>query len=383
MTDVDVAIAGGGVAGLALALLLAHRGIRSRVYERETHFSPAGNGIQLGPNISGILESDPLLKAHVEKNACIPDSLIFMDGSSGRQLNAMPLGDAARQRWGGWSRVIHRADFHHALRQAISARPEITLLTGHSLHTFTEGSHSVGISGTHADGSAFSHQCAYLVGADGVWSKIRLGLADPPPRPTSQTAWRALIPAAGFPVPWGSSNTGLWLAHGLHLVHYPVRSGAWINAVITTPSSVKELKTTTRHVNLSRTLQEIIQGAPEWTPWPLHENSLSLGKGRVLLMGDAAHAMLPHLAQGAGQALEDAAALGQLIPLHAGSIETLLSSYRHSRAKRLQRIMAASRRNGKIYQLGGVRAQARNVALRTIPPSLLMRKMDWLYKMQG
>jgi salicylate hydroxylase len=162
----------------------------------------------------------------------------------------------------------------------------------------------------------------------------------------------------------------------MHLVHYPVKNGTFINAVVTTPSTTHNLYFIKSGCD---SLQRIISATPEWTSWPLFENTLCLGKGRIMLMGDAAHAMLPHLAQGAAQAMEDAASLAALIPHLHNDPKALLSAYARSREPRLKKVVAASRRNGEIYQMSGIKAQIRNLVLRTLPPSMLMRKMDWLY----
>jgi salicylate hydroxylase len=373
----QIAIAGGGIAGLTLALLLAHQGIASCVYERTLSNSPAGNGLQLGPNINHLFENGLISSSALDALASHPEHIVFMDGMSGQQLNKLPLGRSAIERWGGPSRVIHRTDLQHLLLDATNQHTDfITLYRGYTVTSFTESVDHVTVHGTRHNGENVNTGCSLLIGADGVWSNIRMALLAPPPVGVNQTAWRALIPADHFPFSWARASTGLWLAPGMHLVHYPVKNGTFINAVVTTSSTTHNLYFIKSG---SDSLQRIISAAPEWTSWPLFENTLCLGKSRIVLMGDAAHAMLPHLAQGAAQAMEDAASLAALIPHLHNDPKALLSAYAHSREPRLKKVMAASRRNGEIYQMSGIKAQIRNLVLRTLPPSMLMRKMDWLY----
>jgi salicylate hydroxylase len=128
-------------------------------------------------------------------------------------------------------------------------------------------------------------------------------------------------------------------------------------------------------------LQSLVANAREWRYWPLYDMRplTKWTNGRAALVGDAAHPVLPFLAQGAVMALEDAVALAAHLSDSSRDIDASLRSYENARRRRTNRVAVASRRNGDIYHMRGVAALARNSAMKLAPPETLMKRFDWLY----
>ncbi len=370
-------IIGAGIGGLALALFLARRGICCAVYEREKTFSGLGNGLQLGPNVNALLHTHlPEIDAAIAAAATEPDAVCFYDGITGKPLKSLALGRTARSRWGAPFRVIHRADLHAILLTAASKNPSITLHHNHqlsSIQTHPENTNLV----FENEGKTVQTTARLLIGADGVNSAVRKVLKAPPPQNTGQAAWRALIPGRAFPFEWGRNNTGLWMAPKMHLVHYPIRQGAWINAVLTAPETITDIPL--NHM-FGRDAARILHAPSEgWTAWPLRTLIPHFGAGNILLLGDSSHAMAPHLAQGAAQAIEDAALLACLIAERI-PLNQLAAAYSAARYTRIAAIQKASTSKGKLYRMGAPLSVVRNTVLRLTPTPLLYRSLDWLFR---
>jgi salicylate hydroxylase len=230
-----------------------------------------------------------------------------------------------------------------------------------------------------------------LIGADGVWSTVASRhLRAPLPRFTGRTAARVLLPVAGLPPPFNEPVTGLWIGPKAHLVHYPVDGGKTLNLV-----AIVEGGPSVRDWGLPIASGEPLQGFAGWHPmvldilahpaswrrWSLVERDdlATWCDGPVTLLGDAAHPVLPFLAQGAVLALEDAVTLASAVAAQPRNLATAFASYAAVRRSRAVRVAAASRRNGRIYHLAGLAAGARDIALSSLPASRLLSSHDWLY----
>jgi salicylate hydroxylase len=380
-----ILIAGGGIGGLALALALAKRGRRSLVLEQRDILAEEGAGIQLGPNGVHVLQQLGLAEA-LRPLVGEPEALVVHDGRTAHTLATLPLGRwiAARHRAPYW--VVHRGDLHGALLAAATAEVGITLRTGFALAGFAEIGADIearSTTGETATGRA-------LVGADGLWSGVRQVIA-PAILPTfvGATATRTVIPApaAGrLAVP----SVGLWLGPGANVVHYPVRGGAEIAVVVIAVEGWQgqewdaeaEGAALVARINGFHTgLTAPLASASSWRKWALYRLAPlpSWTAGRVTLMGDAAHPMLPHLAQGGALALEDAVVLAACLSAHPGEEADAFRTYEAQRRHRAARVQAMSRRNGRIYHLGPPLAWARNAVLRVLSGERLMAGYDWLY----
>lgn len=384
-----VIVAGGGIAGLSAGVALAQAGRRAVVVEREPEAAQEGAGLQLSPNSSRHLRDWGVLD-DLGGAALAPEAVVIRRARDARTIVQMPL-DAAERRWGAPYQVAHRAD----LMRVLLARAEdlgVVLRRGAAVTGWREEGRRLVVS--LSDGSAIEGLA--LVIADGVHSALRgalLGPADPPAAPSGRMAWRSLAPAASAPDFARQARSNLWLGPRAHLVHYPLRSGEVVNIVAIvdgggTDDPGQDLWSRPgegsvlleRFADWHEDARALLRAAPDWRVWPLLRRPVPrrLAEGRVALAGDAAHPMMPFLAQGAAQAIEDAAALGDAFRAHDDPVRAL-AAYDVRRRTRAARIVGASARQGRIYHLRGPAAWARDAAMRVIGPAGMMRATDWIY----
>lgn len=381
-----VLIAGGGIAGLATALALARHGIPSHILEQRAHFSESGAGIQIGPNGVRVLTAlgvTPHLAAHVS----LPEKIVVHQGASGRLLTQMPLGAWIADRHGAPYWVAHRRDLQAALLACAHSTAGITIETGFTVTGVADrGDHVI----VH-DASGKTRVGPVLVGADGIRSSIRAMLMpNVRLRFSGKAASRTLLsPEAAAPLGDGASM-GVWLAPGAHVVHYPIAAGAQIAVVAIVPddrmtddwAAHNEWSALAPHLSgFAPRLRDVLATASEWRRWALFEADplAYLAKGRIALVGDAAHPVLPFLAQGGSMALEDAIILADALAARPDEAPRALKAYETTRASRVNAVVATSRQNGRIFHLSGPAALARNLALAAVPASHLMARYDWVY----
>jgi salicylate hydroxylase len=233
-----------------------------------------------------------------------------------------------------------------------------------------------------------------LIGADGIWSSVSAQLhRQRRPHFAHRTAWRALVPAEAVAQEFREPLVHLWLGLDAHLVHYPVKGGRLINIVgivhdewnQTGWSAAGERAEILRHFargSWANPARRLIAIPDQWLKWALYDSSSAFrgGNGPVTLIGDAAHPMLPFLAQGAGMAIEDAAVLADMLKRHADNPTAGLRAYENARQKRTTRAQHISRKQGRIYGLTGPEALIRNFGMRLLGGEKLLRRYDWLYK---
>ena len=383
-------IAGGGIGGLTAAIALDRGAIDAQALERSTFTEESGAGIQLGPNATRILRDLGVLDA-LEPHTFRPEAVWLFDGQNGKRLATVPLGDTAEQRYGAPYVTAHRADLHEALRTVASDAPHVTLTPG---VTVTGVSDENGVSVSSADGEMRAGSA--LVGADGIWSTVRNSVAPgASPAFTGATAFRSLVPRDALPEPFSSPIVGLWLGRRTHLVHYPVRGGSAVNIVAVTEAGEKEegwnnaVEQQTVLDNFARwgrTPLGLIEAAPSWRAWSLFALPplAHWSRGRAVLLGDAAHPVLPYLAQGAGLAIEDAAKLAQLMGATRTQPSETFATYEAIRRARATRVQRASKRLGRAYHMGsgifgGAFRTTRNAILGLRGETATLRGFDWLY----
>ncbi|MGH6821527.1 MAG: FAD-dependent monooxygenase, partial [Methylocella sp.] len=355
------------------ALCLARGGWRVSLYEKAKVLEETGAGLQLSPNASAILGRLGVIE-RLTPFALRPKAIRIRRARDGATLVRVPLDDAER-RWGAPYLVVHRADLQRILLEAIARESSIKLQTGAAVAGFASGEHSVTVA--IAQGAVrlkAAGDC--LIGADGVRSFVRQRLGADSARFSGWTAWRATVDAARVPPAMRREETNLWLGRKAHLVHYPLRGGAIINVVAivdenfcpdgadfwSSPGDRRFLEA--RFSGWHEVAQKLLRAAPDWRKWPLFDCNpiASWVAGRVALMGDAAHPMLPFLAQGAAQAIEDAGALGEVLT-RTQNIETSLRAYQEMRCPRAARVQKESRRQAKIYHLAGPAALLRDMVM--------------------
>jgi salicylate hydroxylase len=377
-------IVGAGIAGLATSLALATHGIGCVVIERRPEPSDDGAGIQIGPNGVACLERLGL-RAALEPRGRVPQAIHVCDGVSGRTLTRLPLGSWIAERHGAPYWVVHRADLMAVLLSA-AARARVDVRYGCEIAHLGQDERSVQVvltSGETLTGSA-------LIGADGLWSQVRSRYFDASaPCATGRAAARAMLARSDVPAAL-HDVVSVWMAGDAHVVTYPVARGDGLNVVVIAHASdlpaawstdLSVAEAVQRVAGFAAPVVALVRGAATWRQWPLVTRSplAAFATGRVAVVGDAAHPMLPYLAQGAVMALEDALALADAVVARSAAPVAALKDYSVARVSRTNAVAAAAARNGRIYHLTGAMAVARNTVLRTLPAARLMAGYDWIY----
>jgi len=390
MAAAQLLIAGGGIAGLASALALGRRNHRIDLLEQALVFGEAGAGIQLGPNVTRRLQALGVGPA-LMRIAARPEALVVRSAVDGDEIARLPLGNAMLQSYGAPYLCAHRADLHALMLAAVRASGAVALNTGVRVAEVVARGGAVCASSV----DARAWEADALIGADGLWSAVRPCVTDKaPPRTTGHTAWRALVAQSALPRALRSMQVSVWLGPRLHAVAYPVRRGEALNVVVLAESapagdardwdqstSLEALQAATGRTGA--TLQALLDAMPAWRAWTLSDRPPLTGpqqmaSERVALVGDAAHPMLPYLAQGAGMAIEDAVVLADALgggPSEA--VPAALARYAEARWRRNAQVQARARRNGDIFHATGLVRAGRDAALRLLGARLL--DVPWLY----
>ena len=383
-----IAIAGGGIAGLSAAVALARRGHRITLGERAAAFSETGAGIQIGPNGMRALAALGVAGA-VEAAAVRPEQLLVHGGSSGRLITSSALGDSIEARFGAPWLAVLRADLLNALIAAARGLPGIALNTASAVAGYAN--RADGIEVMMADGSSLGADA--LLGADGIRSTVRARmLADGGPADNGLAIYRALVPASEVPDWARLPDVHLWLLPRGHVVHYPVAAGARVNIVAMAESRwtsedwsvpAAPAEAMAHFTAAAPALTEVLKGPAAWLKWAGSDRPPTprWSEERSLLIGDAAHPVLPCLAQGAVMALEDAVVLAGLLPPEAADPRPAFAEFETKRQARTARVQAESRRQARIYHLGGPVRLARDAVLTGLfSGDRLTERTAWLYR---
>ncbi len=387
MAQHTILICGGGIGGLAAALVLARDGYRVEVFEQSDAFREIGAGIQIGPNAFRMFERLGLTKA-IEHVAYFPENLRMRDVRSGEMIATVPVSAQAQGSYGYPYGVIYRSDLHTVLLEACRAIPAVGLHTHAKVQEFSQDDNGVSLILT--DGRAYKG--AALVGADGLWSTVRKAiLGDGEPRVSGHVAYRAVLPMSEVPKHLYSPDVVLWGGEKTHLVHYPLRRGELYNLVAVFHSSQYEEgwnifgdphELHERFANAVGPVRELLGKIETWKMWVLcdREPVANWSSGRVTLLGDAAHPMLQYLAQGACMAIEDAAVLGAALRRADGDFTAAFGEYQRVRHLRTGRVQLTSRFYGDIYHAAGVTRELRNQLFRAGNESAGFAGLHWLYQ---
>lgn len=385
-----ILIAGAGIAGLAVAVGLARAGFAVKMLERRRVLSEAGAGIQIGANGVKALAALGLREA-VEAVAFKPQGLAIRQGASGALLTRLPWGDLAQRRWGAPYLTMLRSELQAALLAAARAQDNIELVLDFDVADVAAG--EAGVAVTAQDGR--QAQGRALIGADGLWSRVRDEVQQGDLEPTGYVAYRAVIDRGGLAAPFDAPDIGLWLSAEAHVVHYPVMGGQKLGLVVIVGNARRtddwddpaHLADIAPYVaKWAAGLRHLLEHAPSWRRWTLYDLTAlrRWSTGAITLMGDAAHPVLPFFAQGAVMALEDAALLVRAIKLHSAQgggldVAAAFATYEDMRKNRVRRMSAASWANGRTYHMGGLGAVVRDTVLRLSAPERLLGRFDWLY----
>lgn len=369
------AIVGAGIAGLTAALALARRGISSEIFEQAPELTEVGAGLQISPNASRILAELGVL-ARLTDAWLEPDSIQLISGTSLRRLAAVPAGSFARARWGAPYGVLHRSTLQQTLLDAVANEPLCQMHLGAQIK-----------------GRPLSdRQADLLIGADGVWSQVRESIeGSPSPRFSGNIAYRFTVDAANAPAFLERTSVSAILGPSAHLVCYPLREANRFNMVAITAGNAASHDWTNQPTEAQR--QQLLSRFSRWHPaivelfaktgdvtfWPLYETT----NGRwhdghnCVLIGDAAHAMMPFAAQGAAMAIEDAYELALFAPSHP--VAEALRLFEAHRTPRIARLRQRGAFNQFAYHARGPMRIGRDIVLALRPPQSLAADLDWIY----
>lgn len=387
-------IVGGGIGGLAAALACGQAGARPQVLERAATFSEVGAGIQMGPNVTRTLHAWGLAE-DLKAIGFAPRKLEAKDTQTGQVIGSLRLGQQSLDTYGAPYVTVHRADLHRVLLQKLMRSGLAQLHLDSEVEAVQQAADGIQISGTNLPASLteFS-QFSAMVGADGLWSATRQFVVPPTtPRVTGLLAYRALLPMQFVPEKLRLQDVNVWLGPKVHAVLYPVQCGECLNVVVVvqgrTPANLTDWDHAGNKEELVRAmgpihadLRDMLAAVPAWRLWPLCDRPPLQGphemaKGRIALLGDAAHPMRPFLAQGAGMAIEDAAELARSWARADLPVEDRLNMYAQARWARNAQVQQRSIRNGQIFHLQGPLRWGRNVAMKLMGESLM--DVPWLY----
>ncbi|MBB2685759.1 UNVERIFIED_ORG: salicylate hydroxylase [Rhizobium etli] len=369
------AIIGAGISGLTAALSLSRRGISSEIFEQADELTEVGAGLQLSPNASRILADLDILDG-LSKIWLEPESIRLISGSSLRQLAAVPAGKFARQRWGAPYGVLHRTTLQKALLAAVEANPLCRLHLGMRMDA----------------GPVPSQRPAdVVIGADGVWSKLRQSIAgSPSPRFSGNIAYRFTIAEDEAPGFLDRTSVSAFLGGSAHLVSYPLKETGSFNMVAITagniasqtwqsePTTEQRAQLRSRLAGWNAAIVSLLERQRKLTFWPLFETTSGAWQdGRAVLIGDAAHAMMPFAAQGAAMAIEDAYELAAF--LSDRPVTEALAHFERHRAPRIAKLRQRGAFNRFAYHARGPIRIGRDLVLGLKPPQSLAADLDWIY----
>jgi len=378
-----VIIAGGGIAGLSVALALVRSGFEARIFEKAPILSEQGAGIQLGPNATAILRHWGL-EQDLLALACQPEAIELHDGLRAKLLVKLPVGRFARERWHAPYVTIHRGDLQNLLKRAVEKNPKISLACATQI----------------TDPSIIEeHSGCLLLGCDGVWSALR-----PHCRSGEQSqfsgfiAWRTTIDRSQLPTSLHSQNTfsqnafsqniRVFMGPDGHFIVYPISGGQLYNLVAITRSKQAEAANQADLISAfsgwKSDVTDLINQVKDWTYWPLFawNKPYFFDPSGVVFLGDSAHATTPFAAQGAGMAIEDAGELANYLPSPDALSRSNLEAFARARYRRVKKIIKRGAFNRFVYHAGGTIALVRNQFMSMRRPEKFLTDLDWLYRYQ-
>ena len=378
-------VVGGGIGGLAAALALSQLGIRVTLLEQAEHIGEIGAGIQLAPNAFAALDALGVGE-RTRAKAVFTERLVMMDAVDATEVGTFVVDAAFRQRFSNPYAVIHRADIHGAILDAVRTSPLITFVTSSQVTDVVEDADGVTV--TDAAGRSFSADV--LIGCDGVKSVIRERIVGDAVRVSGHVVYRAVVPAADMPADLRWNAPVVWAGPNCHLVHYPLRNGEQYNLVVTFHSREQEAWSVTdgsKEEVLSyfdgvhAQPRQLLHKPTSWKRWSTADRDpvANWSTQRMTLLGDSAHPMLQYLAQGACMALEDAVTLGEAVRACDFDMAAAFQLYQTSRIARTARVVLSAREMGRLYHAKGVERLVRNDLWRGRTPAQFYEALAWLY----
>ncbi|WP_432990232.1 FAD-dependent monooxygenase [Dactylosporangium sp. CA-233914] len=380
----DIAIIGGGIGGLAAAAFLARAGLSSTVYEQASEIKEVGAGLVVAPNVARLLRRLGVLDAFVPRAVQLDVGWEFRRWKDGTVLSAEALATSCKELYGEHTYTAHRADLLDAIMSAV---PDGTVRLGMRCVDVALSEPRPVVQ--FGDGQVIRPDV--VIGADGIHSVVRPVVAEARPAQYSGLcAFRALVPADKAPSFALRPAQTLWIGPGHHLVHYPVSAGELVNVVAFAPAgnyTVESWSATATVDEFADEFQgwdprliELIRAAESPGRWALLDRA-PLGRwsgGRVTLLGDAAHPMFPFFAQGAAQAVEDAALLALCLADEQREPGRALTRYESHRMARTARLQEVSHGRAHVNHLpDGPQQQARDRTFALADPLVAN---SWIYE---
>ena len=383
-----VAIVGGGLGGLAAALFLEKAGLDATVYEQASELREVGAGIVVSPNMVrplgqlGLADKLPGFAVRLEA------AWEFRRWKDGRVLSVQSMGEECERLYGAPCYVAHRGDLLALFQRAL---PDGVLRLDHRCVELDQGEREVELTFVSRNGRTRKVTADVAIGADGIHSVVRLAVAPKiDARFSGLCAFRCLVPAERAPDIALRPVQTLWLGPGRHFVHYPISAGRLVNVVAIAPAGAWRTESWTANGDLSDLvaefegwddrLRQLITSANSTKRWAMYDRDPleRWTAGRISLLGDAAHAMLPFYAQGAAQAIEDAVVLADCLgSADHGSVRQALRRYEEMRRPRTSQVQAMSRgREVRNHLPDGPEQRQRDVELANGDP---LRQSAWLY----
>lgn len=385
-----ILISGGGLGGLTAALALTQRGFDVDLYEQASQLREIGAGVQLGPNAVKVLYSLGL-ERKLRDLAVSAKAKEIRIWNSGKTVPLFDLGAESVSRYGAPYLMMHRADLHDILLEALLSRKPGALHLGCRGQSFEQTSAGVTLklaNGTHALGDI-------LVGADGLHSQIRRQIAgEERPEFTGGICWRGLIPTADLPVHLRRLVGTNWIGPGGHVITYPVRGGQFLNFVGHIERGDWQVESWTE----PGTKSECAADFAGWHPdihtmigsvdvpfkWALFLRTplTSWRDGKVTLLGDACHATLPYLAQGANMAIEDGLVLARALNEYPAEPELALERYERARVDRTRKVVLESAQNLTRFHRSDLTTdlEVDRYTSTELTPDAIRKRYDWLFE---
>ena len=388
MRRVRIAIVGGGLGGLAAALFLRHAGLDATVYEQAPELREVGAGIVVSPNMVRPLSQLGLADKLREFAVRLEAAWEFRRWQDGRVLFVQPMGEQCERLYGVHCYVAHRADLLGLFQQAL---PEHMVRLDHRCVEVRQDEHEAELTLLRGDRGEIKVTADVVIGADGIHSAVRQVVAPHiGVRFSGLCAFRCLVPADKAPAMALRPAHTLWLGPGRHFVHYPICGGRLVNVVAIVPAGSWRTESwnadgeisdlTAEFAGWDDRVHQLIVSASSTKRWALYDRDplQRWTDGRVSLLGDAAHAMLPFFGQGAAQAIEDAFVLAACLQTaDRVSAPHALQRYERIRRPRTRRVQVMSRgREVRNHLPDGPEQQQRDAQFANGDP---LRQSAWLY----
>ena len=381
MKNEPIILVGGGIGGLAAALALAKKNLPSLVLEQAPQLRETGAGIQLCPNVFKMFDYLGIIEP-ITEIAVFPDNLVYIDGINGCRFLTISLKEELLKRFKYPYGVFHREELLKALFKACSKHPQIQIVTDAKVVEVTESGEEMFV---RTEKSTYKGQA--IIGCDGLWSIVRKTIeGDLKPRFSGHVAHRGVVHRSEVPERLRPNNVVHWVRDNAHLVHYPIGSQGLFNIIAIYHTNEKydpeDIQGNPQELDQKFSgsqpeMLELLQKINPARKWLLFDRDpiKVWSKGRITLLGDAAHPTLPYLTQGAGLAIEDAVVLAGKIVKHNQDYAKAFKEYEEERYLRAAYVQLFSRAYGEAHHSSGVARELRDILIATRRPE---ENYEWL-----